>query len=174
MTRTMTTRTMTTRTRTVLGALLLAAQATLVGCSGFALQPPEHFVQLEEPDWSGFALRTVNADGVVLGVREVDNAARGSLTFWIEAIRNRLRTVRGYALLDERPVKAASGEAGHQLRLGRDEGSQAYDYWVTIFVTPPGLVSDGQVLVVEAGGRREEFARVEDALGRAIDGFELE
>lgn len=150
-----------------LAALLLTAAVTQAGCSGFALRPPEHFVELEEPEWSGFALRAVNADGVVLGVREVDNDPRGTLTFWTDAIRNRLRTVRGYALLDERQVKAASGHTGYQMLLGRDEGSQTYDYWVTVFVT------DDQVLVVEAGGRREEFARVQSAVRRAIDGFEI-
>lgn len=147
--------------------LFAALLLTLAGCSGFALRPPEHFVELEEPEWSGFALRAVNADGVVLGVREVDNDPSGSLTFWTDAIRNRLRTVRGYALVEERSVKAATGQVGHQLLLGRDEGSQTYDYWVTVFVT------DRRVLVVEAGGRREEFDRVQHAIRRAIDGFEI-
>jgi hypothetical protein len=148
-------------------ALVAALLLNLVGCSGFALRPPEHFVELEEPEWSGFAMRAVNADGVVLGVREVSNDPPGTLTFWTDAIRNRLRTVRGYALVEERPVKAASGHTGHQMLLGRDEGSQTYDYWVTVFVT------DDEVLVVEAGGRREEFARVQHAVRRAIDGFEI-
>ncbi len=147
--------------------LLAALLLTLAGCSGFAIKAPENFVQLEEPEWSGFAMRAVNADGVVLGVREVENDPRGTLTFWTDAIRNRLRTVRGYALVEERPVKAASGQTGHQMLLGRDEGSQPYDYWVTVFVT------DDEVLVVEAGGRREEFARVQHAVRRAIDGFEI-
>lgn len=147
--------------RYLLAALLLS----LAGCAGFSITPPEHFVVLDEPDWSGFAMRAVNADGVVLGVREIDNDPRGTLTFWTDAIRNRLRTVRGYTLLEERPVKAASGHTGHQMLLGRDEGSQTYDYWVTVFVT------DDEVLVVEAGGRREEFARVQQDLRRAIDGF---
>lgn len=147
--------------------LLTALLVTLTGCSGFALRPPEHFVELEEPEWSGFALRAVNADGVVLGVREVDNDPHGTLTFWTDAIRNRLRTVRGYALVEERSVKAATGQTGHQLLLGRDEGSQTYDYWVTVFVT------ERRVLVVEAGGRREEFDRVQHAVRRAIDGLEI-
>jgi hypothetical protein len=149
-------------------AVLVSLLAPAAGCSSFALDAPEHFVKLEEPDWSDYAMRAVNADGVVLAVRENDNeAAQGSLTFWTDAVKNRLRTVRGYALLEEKPLRAASGEEGHQLRLGRDEGSQAYDYWVTIFVT------DDHVHVVEAGGRREEFARVKDAVAAAIERFEV-
>lgn len=149
-------------------ALVLLLVAPAAGCSSFALDAPEHFVKLEQPDWSDYRMRAVNADGVVLAVREADNAASGgSLTFWTDAVRNRLRTARGYALLEEKPVRAASGEQGHQLRLGRDEGSQGYDYWVTIFVT------DDFVHVVEAGGRREEFARVKEAVEEAIERFEV-
>jgi hypothetical protein len=149
-------------------ALLVLFVAPASGCSSFTLEAPEHFVKLQEPEWSDYQMRAVNADGVVLSVRENDNeATEGSLTFWADAVRNRLRTVRGYALLEEKPVRAATGEEGHQLRLGRDEGSQAYDYWVTVFV------SDEYVHVVEAGGRREEFKRVKDAVEKAIERFEV-
>lgn len=153
-------------------ALLLTA--LLAGCAPFQVAPPEHFVELEESEWSDYAARAVNAEGVVLAVRDVPNVPEGSLTFWTDAIRNRLRTVRGYAVIEERDVTAASGEAGHQLRLGRDEGSQTYDYWVTIFATPRAFLEDGHVFVVEAGGRREAFARVQAALDRSIEGFSIE
>lgn len=152
-------------TRLAIALLVLAA---LPGCSHFTIRPPEHFVSLEESEWSGFATRAVNADGVVLGVRDVENEPKGTLTFWTEAIRNRMRTVRGYALVEERPVRAATGEPGLQLRLGRDEGSHTYDYWVTVFVT------DDRVLLVEAGGAREEFAKVKDAIDSTVHAFEIE
>lgn len=149
-------------------ALVVLLVAPAAGCSTFALDAPEDFVKLEQPEWGEFEMRAVNADGVVLAVRESDNAeTEGSLAFWTDAVKNRLRTMRGYALLEEKPVRAATGEQGHQLRLGRDEGSQSYDYWVTIFVT------DDFVHVVEAGGRREEFSRVKDAVEKAIERFEV-
>lgn len=152
----------------------LLSLALLAGCAPFQVEPPEHFVELDESEWSDYALRAVNAEGVVLAVRDVANEPEGSLTFWTDAIRNRLRTVRGYSLVEERDVTAASGERGRQLRLGRDEGSQTYDYWVTIFATPEGAFSPGHVFVVEAGGRREAFALVQDALTRSIEAFSIE
>jgi hypothetical protein len=155
-------------------AILLMIGLTVGGCAPFEVAPPEHFVQLEESEWSDYAARAVNAEGVVLAVRDQANEPEGSLTFWTDAIRNRLRTVRGYALIEERDVHAASGEAGHQLRLGRDEGSQTYDYWVTIFATPGGLFAPGHVFVLEAGGRREAFAQVQAAVDRSIEGFSIE
>src|SRR5687767_7876587 len=92
--------------------LLLLAALTLGGCSSYDLTPPAHFVELHDQESSSYDLRTVNADGVVLAVREVDNDASGTLSFWTDAIKNRLRTVRGYALVEEKPVQAASGEPG--------------------------------------------------------------
>lgn len=149
-------------------ALVVLLVAPAAGCSTFALDAPEHFVKLQESEWSQYAMRAANADGVVLAVRVSDNEeTEGSLTFWADAVKNRLRTMRGYALLEEKPVRAATGEEGHQLRLGRDEGSQSYDYWVTLFV------DDDNVHVVEAGGRREEFSRVKEAVEQAIGRFEV-
>jgi hypothetical protein len=156
--------------RLVLAALVVAP---LGGCGNFALKPPENFVTLDEVEWSGFAMRSVNADGVVLAVRDVKNDPEGTLTFWAEAVRNRMRTVRGYALVEERPVQAASGEPGLQLRLGRDEGSHTYDYWVTIFATEAGWLFKGRVLIVEAGGAREEFVKVKDGIEEAIKTFKV-
>lgn len=107
-------------------------------------------------------MRATTADGVVIGVREIQNPRHGSGDFWVDAIRNRLRRDAGYALTSEADLRAASGHAGHQLRFGHDESSRPYVYWVTVFVTPD------RVFVVEAGGRREHFeaaqARVESAI----------
>ena len=77
-------------------------------------------------------------------------------------MRNTLRMHGGYALLEEVEVKAASNEAGKQLRFGRDEDGQTFLYWITLFVTPH------RVYVIEAGGRKDRFeaaaAGVEAAL----------
>jgi hypothetical protein len=163
---------MTTLQRLALSLCLLAPLA-LEGCRSFDLTAPPNFIELEDQDARGFALRAVNADGVVLAVRQVDNDRQGTMTFWTDAVKNRLRTSRGYALLEEKDVKVASGETAHQLRLGRDEGSAGYDYWVTVLVTPPGVVGAGHVLVVEAGGKRDEFGKVKDQLERSIEGLEV-
>jgi hypothetical protein len=160
---------------TAITRLALLALLALSGCSNFDITPPDDFVALDEVEWSSFATRAVNADGVVLGVRDVENDPEGTLTFWTDAIRNRLRTVRGYALVEEKPVQAATGEPGLQLRMGRDEGSHTYDYWVTIFATDDGwLWFPGRVLIVEAGGARDEFTKVKAGIEEAIRSFEVE
>ena len=147
--------------------LLCLALLALCGCRGFDLEPPPDFVELEEPEWSGYALRTTSAHGVVIGVRELDNTVEGTLSFWLDAVKERVRTGRGYALVEERPLPAASGEEGRLLRFGREEGSTAYAYWLGLWVTP------SRVFVVEAGGKRDEFQKVEAEVRAALEGFRI-
>lgn len=152
---------------------LCCALSTLAGCQSFALTAPANFVELEEPGWSQYALRATNADGVVVAVREVDDARRGSLGFWSQAIRNRLRDSHAYALLDERTVHAASGEEGVRLRFGRDEGQQPYDYELALYVQERSWPRVSRVFVVEMGGPREAYGKVSAALDDALSGFTI-
>lgn len=145
--------------------LLLAL--LLGGCRGFELEPPDDFVELDEPDWSGFAMRATSADGVVIGVREVDNDREGSLTFWTTAVKNRLRDARGYALLEEAEARAATGEAGRRLRFGRDEAGKSYVYAIDLFVTA------STVFVVEAGGEKGEWTKVQAEVEESLRGFAI-
>lgn len=138
----------------------------LAGCgAGFTVDAPSDFVSLDDASSHarGYALRATSADGVVMGVRTLENDRHGSADFWVEAIRNRLRRDQGYALVSEADVSAASGQRGHQMRFGHDDdGGHPYVYWVTVFVTHE------RIFVVEAGGRRDRFepatAEVETSL----------
>jgi len=152
--------------RLAFGSLTLACGIALSACAGFTMKTPSNFVELDE-DNDSYELRATSAQGVVLSVREVDNDPYGTLYFWVEAINNRLRAARGYALLEQKNVRASTGEAGRQLRYGRDEGDKPYAYWLTIFVTHDSLY------IIEAGGRREQFDRVKPQIEQAIARFEI-
>jgi len=150
---------------------LAIAFVTLVGCGpGFRVDAPHDFVSLDDSvtHGRGYALRATSADGVVMGVRTLDNDRHGSTDFWVEAIRNRLRRDQGYALVSESDVRAATGEAGHQLRFGHDDGGHPYTYWVTVFVT------HDRIYVVEAGGRRDRFEPATGAVETSIGTFAIE
>jgi hypothetical protein len=157
---------------TSLRASLLALALGLAGCQSFVLKAPEDFVALDEGRGE-FALRTTNAEGVVLAVREVENDRHGTLAFWRKAIENRVRAVNGYALLNEDEVHASTGEAGRRLSFGRDEANQAFAYELTVFVTPETFLSDGHVFVVEAGGKKVDFDATADKIRAAVAGIEL-
>jgi hypothetical protein len=147
--------------------LLIAVALLAAGCgNAFTMNAPQNFVVLDED--SAYAERMTSADRVVIGVHEIDNEEEGSLQFWTDAIRNKLRVLGGYALLSETEVRARSGERGKQMRFGRDEGSVPYLYWVTVFVT------DDYIFVIEAGARREVFERAQAQVERAIQRFEID
>lgn len=152
-------------------ALVLALCATAAGCAGrhFDLETPDDFVELDADAQQrrGYQLRATSADGVVIAVREIDDAREGSREFWVQAIRNRLRRAGGYALLEEEDVRVASGDTGHQMRFGRDESARPYAYWVTV------LVRDDRITIVEAGGRRETFDAQAEVIRRTIAGIRL-
>lgn len=140
--------------------------ASAFGCAKYRIDVPPNFVELEEPG-EGYALRASDAHGVVLSVRKVPNEGKGSLAFWTEAVKNQVRTLGGYALLEEKRVRARSGHPGAQLRFGRDEHGATHEYWVTLFRTKK------RVFIVEAGARRDRFASVARDLERAIASFEV-
>ena len=125
------------------------------------LTVPEDFVVLED-DYADYDLRATNAHGAVMSVREIDNDVEGNLSFWVDAVKNKLRTQGGYALLDEGEVRAATGHTGHQMRFGRDQNGQAYQYWVTLFVTTD------TIWLVEAGGRGEVWEQAAPHVERSI------
>ena len=153
--------------RVVLAALLASVSLTACGGTASHLVAPTNFLELDEPGES-YAQRATSAEGVVLAVREVENAPYGPLAFWVEAIKRRMRNVRGYALVEERDVRAASGEAGKQLRFGHDESGGPYHFWLTVFVT------DDYVFVVEAGGKKDLFEAAQPEIERAIAGYRVD
>ena len=63
--------------------------------------------------------------------------------------------------------RIAGGQAGRLLRFGRQEGSQPYVYWLGLWVTP------AKVYLLEAGGRRDEFEKVQGQVEQTIAGFEI-
>ena len=108
---------------------------------------PRGFVELK--DQAEYDYRATTADGLVIGVRELDNEPEGELSFWSRAIENQLRRQGGYALLETRDVRSKDGIAGKQLRFGHDEGKRPHLYYVTLFVTPDTIA------LLEVGGTQE-------------------
>ena len=138
--------------RTQLKLALALASLVFVGCGNhFAITAPTNFATLREADRNGYQMRATTADGVVIGVREIENDTHANQAFWATAIRNRLERAGGYALVSESEVRTTQGDTGLQLRFGRDENNVTYDYWLTLFVT------NDRIYIVEAGGRRTRF-----------------
>ena len=152
---------------TIMAVLVAAAAAG--GCRSFNIETPDAFLELEDQRRASYDYRATTADGVVLAVQSLPNKQNGTLEFWSEAIRNKLRDVRGYALLEETDVRTSRGLAGKQMRFGRDESGQTYRYWVTVFVRPEG--ASPKLWVIEAGGLQEAFERRQRLVEQTIATF---
>ena len=121
-----------------------------VACGPTAVpHTPPGFVEIEN-DYDDYDYRATTADGLVIGVRELEHDPQGDMAFWLKAIKNRMRERGGYALLEEKAVQSADGVPGTQLRFGHDEASgEPHLYLLTLFVTPDTLY------LMEVGGTKE-------------------
>lgn len=97
-------------------------------------------------------------------VDPIDHEPRGEVELWTTAVANHLRRA-GYALLDSRDVKTATGLTGKQLRFGHDEGERPHLYYVTLFVT------DATIYVLEAGGTAQQVEASAQHIDWAVENF---
>lgn len=145
------------KTRGRFVSLLLAAAPVVFGLSSVACGKPfdvktaPGFVALENQhdfDW-----RATTPEGVVVGIRVVEDEQRGDLGFWTQAITLQLRDVSGYALLHSEEIASADGTKGRLLKFGHDEDDKPYVYWVSLYL------AQNRLFIVEAGGQKEIFER---------------
>jgi hypothetical protein len=150
--------------KTLLIALMVAVTSAACGPS-FKTQTPSGFVELEN-EYDDYDYRATTADGLVFAVRELEHSPTGEPSFWLTAIKNRMRERGGYALLEEVKVQSADGVEGTQLRFGHDEQSGSpHLYYLTLFVTPDHL------FLVEAGGTKELMTKHAAQVDAAVRGF---
>ncbi len=74
----------------------------------------------------------------------------------------RLRDQEGYAVLSEADTRAANGQVGKLVRLGRDLNGHAFRYTIAIFV------SDEYLWIVDAGGREDAFIAQQNDIEQSI------
>ena len=138
---------------------------SVVGCGpGFQIITPAGFAELEDQEDYGY--RATNAEGVVIAVRREANRPYGDLSFWSGAVDSQLRR-SGYVATKAVDVKTADGQSGRQIRYHRKHGEREHLFWVTVFTI------DDDVVVVEVGGDKAYFGKVEKAVSSAIGSLDL-
>lgn len=138
-------------------ALAVASFAAVAGCGRpFDVKTAPGFVALEGQ--SQHEYRATTPEGVVMGVRVVDDEQRGDLSFWTQALVLQLRDSSGYALLDSKDTKSLDGTAGKRLEFAHDENGTLYTYWVTVYL------AQGRLFVVEAGGENATFEKAKPSV----------
>jgi hypothetical protein len=127
-----------------------------------ALKLPADFVEVEGGERSGFEVRAIAADGTVVGLRRRKNPENGTLKFWMDAVKRELTGGRGYELLAEEDVESDAGEPGKLMKFSAKSRGQEGRYLVALFVT------DGEVLVAEAGGKADAVKAHEDEIRKSF------
>ncbi len=138
----------------------------LSGCGrSFVAATPPGFVDFGEERYGSREYRAATADGVVLGIRTLENDPEGELSFWSKVLENRMRESGGYALLEKRSVKNRGGLEGTQFRFGHDEDGEPFLYWVTLFV------DEKKLFLLEAGGPKAEMERQSAQIEWSVQNF---
>ena len=141
-----------TRLSLLLAVTVLTSCLATAACGKpFDVKTAPGFVALENQrdfDW-----RATTPEGVVVGIRVVEDEKRGDIPFWTQAVTLQLRDVTGYALVDSADIVSADGTKGRLLKFGHDEDDKPYVYWVAIYS------AQDRLFLVEAGGAKELFER---------------
>jgi hypothetical protein len=143
---------------------MLFLLATAAGCARpFAPATPNNFVELD--DQKAYDYRATSPEGVVMGVRAIDNDAEGTLSFWTQSVELSMRDKPGYELLEKKDVACLGGVKGTELRFSHDDGGDAHVYVVTVFVTKK------RIYVLEAGGTKSDMDRYVESVDWSIRNF---
>jgi hypothetical protein len=146
-------------------ALGLSGLFLWAGCGApFEAATPPGFVDLSDR-YDDDEYRATTADGLVIGARAFENDPPAELAFAVQATKNRMRELGGYALIGERDVKARNGLPGKQLDFGHDQESTPHLYVLTLFV------DDDHIYILEAGGTKEQVLAARAQIDWAVQSF---
>jgi len=135
--------------------IVVAAAFWIAGCGRpFDVKTPPGFIELGQQSEHGFQYRATTPEGIVVGVRVIEDEDRGDLAFWVRTVTLEMRDIKGYALLSTTDTKSRDGTPGKRLQFGHDEDNKPYVYDLSVYR------SQGRVFLVEAGGRRDDLERV--------------
>lgn len=109
--------------------------------------------------------QALSASGVVYRVRSARHRPKAALSFWREAVAERM-VAAGYTLVEERAVAAASGEPGVVFHFTAAHGERDLTYLLGIFV-------GRRVVLAEAVGEAEATKEHTPALYAAMEALRL-
>lgn len=147
--------------------ILLTVFWSAAGCVHFSGSTssspvPEGFA----PYTDSSQVKAVSPEGVVYRVRREAHQPRAELTFWKEALKNRMLDA-GYIFLAEAPISAGE-RPGYLLELTAPHGPQDLTYLTAIFVR------EREIVIVEAAGEVTAFAPRREAILQAIRSLPLD
>jgi len=135
----------------------------LVSCSNLRIERPDGFADFKERN----LYRAVSPEGMLFGVRTVDNYPRKNLDFWAEALKNQLKK-EGYRLVREGEPFSAGQHNGMLFEWGVPYANESYIYLTAV------LVSGNRIAIAEAGGEHTVYQKHRDALIASLQSLNLQ
>jgi hypothetical protein len=141
---------------------LFVLAAALSACKApYAMETPASFRKYEDTK----EFKMITANGVMLKAREVDNYPKGDLPFWTDAMGRHLEQ-RGYVLKETACFTTNAGKKGCTLTFLLPHGTEDWTFSETLFI------EEDDIVLVEAAGPYDRFAKIEGELARALKTFE--
>jgi hypothetical protein len=126
-------------------------------------QAPADFAAYQK---EGQVYRTLNANGVVLRVKIIEEKAGAKLNFWKEAIHTRM-SANDYIFRDS-STTTMNGQEAKVLEYATPLGAEDYAYLVAV------AVDGDRVILAEAGGELSDYTKARSALLKALPSVKVE
>lgn len=139
--------------------IAILGSALASGCHN--MDTPANFVSVDRSDLGDYKIKTISADGVVVGLKTRPNPKNGTLEFWSEAISNEL-IGRGYKLIKSEDVTNSAGTPGKLMEFQTFDRGTTFGYLLAVYVT------DMDVLLAEAGGKDQSLKKRSEAIRKSI------
>src|SRR5690554_1795722 len=154
---------------------LLGGVLAVSACADFQITTPDQMVEVSQNKDTVADYVAMTHHGVVMrahtfevGESRSDDAPPASLEFWEQAVLERMRTRGGYALLEQSPISAATGEEGVRFEFGRDQNGAPYRYTVGLFIT------EERIHLIEAGGRKDRYEEASASIDQALESYAIQ
>ncbi len=147
---------------TLILLIMFSFSSTAAGCGRhYQMEAPAGFVKYQKRSKFEF----ITADGVRMKARDAKNYPKADLPFWVDALKRHL-AARGYILKDDKCFQTTRGLNGCTEEFVLPLGAEDWTMSVTTFV-----VGD-RVVIVEAAGPYERFAKVSAGVNAALRTFD--
>lgn len=143
----------------ILACLLVAF--SLVACVGIDAKAPEDFAALEAKGDAGVVLKAVNPEGVVYRVRTEKPESEAALSFWKEALENKLKA-DGYTVLGSRDAKVAGRDGAVIEAVAPLKDA---DYGFVVLLSANG----DEILIVEGAGEQKAWEKAKPKIVAAAE-----
>lgn len=140
--------------------LCLLAAAALAGCTGYKVEAPEGFAELERQGRGRY--RAVSPEGIQFSIKTEKNYPKQDLEYWQTAMRDHMERA-GYTLISGPERFETVKQEGVYFEWAAPYQEKDYIYLTGL------VVSGNRLLILEAGGELDEFRRYQDNILESLE-----